>query len=78
VVNNYVYAVVKVKSLSPYASNEILKKTFEHCFGRVLRTTVITDSQGKGTGEAIIEFQGKLSAQKCLQKCTGGCFFFTR
>ena len=71
-------APIKVKSLSPNVSNELLKDAFEQYFGGVERAVVIVDDRGKSTGEGIIEFEKKPSAQKCLNECTERCFFITR
>ncbi|CAF1287769.1 unnamed protein product [Adineta steineri] len=70
-------ATIKVKNLSPNVSNELLKEAFEQYFGSVERAVVIVDDRGKSTGEGIIEFEKKPSAQKCLNECTERCFFIT-
>ncbi|CAF1128607.1 unnamed protein product, partial [Didymodactylos carnosus] len=69
-------ATVKVKNFSMSVSNELLKEAFE-IFGPVERAVVIVDDRGKSTGEGIIEFEKKPSAQKCLNDCTEHCFFLT-
>ncbi len=71
-------ATIKVKNLSPNVSNELLKEAFEKNFGGIERAVVIVDDRGKSTGEGIIEFEKKPSAQKCLNECTERCFFLTR
>ncbi|UJR22935.1 hypothetical protein I4U23_025962 [Adineta vaga] len=70
-------ATVKVKNLSANVSNELLKEAFEQYFGGIERAVVIVDDRGKSTGEGIIEFEKKPSAQKCLNECTERCFFLT-
>ncbi|CAF3550737.1 unnamed protein product [Rotaria socialis] len=70
-------AIVKVKNLSPNVSNELLKEAFEQYFGGVERAVIIVDDRGKSTGEGIVEFEKKPSAQKCLNDCTEKCFFIT-
>ncbi len=67
-----------MKNLSPNVSNELLKDAFEKYFGCIERAVVIVDDRGKSTGEGIIEFEKKPSAQKCLNECTERCFFITR
>lgn len=69
---------MKVKNLSPNVSNELLKQAFEQHFGVVERAVIIVDDRGKSTGEGIVEFEKKPSAQKCLVECTESCFFVTR
>lgn len=71
-------ATLKVKNLSPNVSNELLKEAFERNFGPIERAVVVVDDRGKSTGEGIIEFEKKPSAQKCLNECTERCFFLTR
>ncbi|CAF0723713.1 unnamed protein product [Rotaria sp. Silwood1] len=71
-------AIVKVKNLSMNVSNELLKEAFEQYFGGVERAVIIVDDRGKSTGEGIVEFEKKPSAQKCLNECTEKCFFITR
>ncbi|CAF1149534.1 unnamed protein product [Rotaria sordida] len=71
-------AIVKVKNLSMNVSNELLKEAFEQYFGGVERAVIIVDDRGKSTGEGIVEFEKKPSAQKCLNECTEKCFFMTR
>ncbi|CAF2717752.1 unnamed protein product [Rotaria sp. Silwood2] len=71
-------AIVKVKNLSMNVSNELLKEAFEQYFGAVERAVIIVDDRGKSTGEGIVEFEKKPSAQKCLNECTEKCFFITR
>ncbi|CAF0947064.1 unnamed protein product [Rotaria sordida] len=70
-------ATIKVKNLSPNVSNDLLKEAFEQYFGGIERAVVIVDDRGKSTGEGIIEFEKKPSAQKCLNECTERCFFIT-
>ncbi|CAF3086609.1 unnamed protein product [Rotaria sp. Silwood2] len=71
-------ATIKVKNLSLNVSNELLKEAFEQYFGGIERAVVIVDDRGKSTGEGIIEFEKKPSAQKCLNECTERCFFITK
>ena len=67
-----------MKNLSQNVSNELLKEAFEKQFGGIERAVVIVDDRGKSTGEGIIEFEKKPSAQKCLNECTERCFFLSR
>lgn len=46
-------------------------------FGEVDRAVVIVDDRGKATGEGIVEFARKNSAQFAIRKCCEGCFFIT-
>lgn len=59
-------ATIKVKELSPVVSNEMLYHTFS-IFGEVERAVHIVDEKGKPTGEAIVEFEKKASAQDALR-----------
>uniref|UniRef100_A0A914N0U4 RRM domain-containing protein n=1 Tax=Meloidogyne incognita TaxID=6306 RepID=A0A914N0U4_MELIC len=58
-------AAIKVKELSPAVSNELLYLTFS-AFGDVERAVHIVDEKGRPTGEGIIEFERKLSAQDAV------------
>ncbi|XP_051166011.1 hrp65 protein-like [Leptopilina boulardi] len=69
-------SAVKVKNLTPWVSNELLEKAFS-VFGDLERAIVIVDERGKSTGEGIVEFCRKQSAQTALRKCTDGCYFLT-
>ncbi|KAH7730862.1 Protein PSF-1 a [Aphelenchoides avenae] len=55
-------ATVRVKELAPIVSNEMLYHTFS-AFGDVERAVHVVDEKGKPTGEGIIEFERKTSAQ---------------
>lgn len=46
-------------------------------FGEVDRAVVIVDDRGKPTGDGIVEFARKPSAQFAIRKCCEGCFFVT-
>lgn len=69
-------SAVKVKNLTPWVSNELLEKAFS-VFGDLERAIVIVDERGKSTGEGIVEFCRKQSAQTALRKCNDGCYFLT-
>ncbi|CAB0032784.1 unnamed protein product [Trichogramma brassicae] len=69
-------SVVKVKNLTPWVSNELLAHAFG-VFGDIERAIVIVDERGKSTGEGIVEFSRKPSAQAALRKCSERCFFLT-
>lgn len=69
-------STIKVKNLTPWISNELLEKAFS-VFGEVERAIVIVDKKGKSSGEGIIEFSKKNSAQLALRKCTEGCYRLT-
>ncbi|XP_043513108.1 hrp65 protein-like isoform X2 [Frieseomelitta varia] len=70
------YSQIKVKNLTPWVSNELLERAFS-VFGEIERAIVIVDDRGKSTGEGIVEFCRKPSAQLALRKCTEGCYFLT-
>ncbi|CAD5230434.1 unnamed protein product [Bursaphelenchus xylophilus] len=59
-------AALRVKELSACVSNEMLYHTFS-VFGEVERAIHIVDERGKPTGEGIIEFERKSSAQEALK-----------
>lgn len=67
---------VKVKNLTPFVSNELLYKSFE-IFGQVERAVIIVDDRGKPTGEGIVEYARKNSAQAAIKNCSERCFFLT-
>ncbi|XP_043594515.1 hrp65 protein-like [Bombus pyrosoma] len=69
-------STIKVKNLTPWISNELLEKAFS-VFGEIERAIVIVDKKGKSSGEGIIEFCKKNSAQLALRKCTEGCYRLT-
>lgn len=69
-------STIKVKNLTPWISNELLERAFS-VFGEIERAIVIVDDRGKSTGEGIVEFCRKPSAQLALRKCTEGCYFLT-
>ncbi|XP_043587160.1 hrp65 protein-like isoform X1 [Bombus pyrosoma] len=69
-------STVKVKNLTPWITNELLERAFS-VFGEIERAIVIADDKGKSTGEGIVEFCRKPSAQLALRKCTEGCYFLT-
>ncbi|KAI8125321.1 Protein no-on-transient A [Lucilia cuprina] len=68
--------VLRVSNLTPFVSNELLYKSFE-IFGPVERACVNVDDRGKSTGEGIVEFAKKSSANVCLRFCSEKCFFLT-
>jgi proline- and glutamine-rich splicing factor len=69
-------SIIKVKNLTPWISNELLSHAFG-VFGEIERAVVIVDERGKSTGEGIVEYSRKPSAQMALRKCTEGCYFLT-
>ncbi|XP_020290718.1 hrp65 protein-like [Pseudomyrmex gracilis] len=69
-------STIKVKNLTPWTSNELLERAFS-VFGEIERAIVKVDERGKTTGEGIVEFCRKSSAQVALRKCTEGCYFIT-
>ncbi|GAB1860667.1 Hrp65 protein [Camponotus japonicus] len=69
-------STIKVKNLTPWTSNELLERAFG-VFGEIERAIVKVDERGKTTGEGIVEFCRKPSAQLALRKCTEGCYFVT-
>jgi hypothetical protein len=66
----------KVKELSPAVSNEMLHLTFS-AFGEVERAIHIVDEKGRPTGEGIIEFEKKNSAQEALAQIKERVFLMT-
>lgn len=69
-------AAVKIKNLSPHVSNEYLESAFAQ-FGPVERAVVMVDDKGKPTGEGLVEFERKSSAQQCISRCTEHPFILT-
>ncbi|XP_012215147.1 hrp65 protein isoform X2 [Linepithema humile] len=69
-------STIKIKNLTPWTSNELLERAFS-VFGEIERAIVKVDERGKSTGEGIVEFCRKPSAQLALRKCTEGCYFIT-
>ncbi|KAK2727197.1 uncharacterized protein LOC136028048 isoform X3 [Artemia franciscana] len=69
-------AAIKVKNLSSYVTNELLEKAFS-VFGEIERAVVFVNERGFSTGEGIVEFVKKPSAQAAVRKCNEGCFFLT-
>lgn len=67
---------IKVKNLTQFVSNELLFKGFE-VFGTVERAVIIVDDRGKPTGEGIVEFARKNSANAAIKYCSDRCFFLT-
>uniref|UniRef100_A0A1B0C1A5 Protein no-on-transient A n=1 Tax=Glossina palpalis gambiensis TaxID=67801 RepID=A0A1B0C1A5_9MUSC len=68
--------IVRVSNLTPFVSNELLYKSFE-VFGPVEKANVNVDDRGKTTGEGIVEFAKKSSANMCLRFCNEKCYFLT-
>ncbi|XP_065366235.1 protein no-on-transient A-like [Calliphora vicina] len=68
--------ILRVSNLTPFVSNELLLKSFE-VFGPVERACVTVDDRGKSTGEGVVEFAKKSSANVCLRFCSEKCFFLT-
>lgn len=69
-------STIKVRNLTTWISNELLERAFG-VFGEIERATVTVDERGKTTGEGVVEFCRKPSAQLALRKCTEGCYFLT-
>uniref|UniRef100_A0A914XMI8 RRM domain-containing protein n=1 Tax=Plectus sambesii TaxID=2011161 RepID=A0A914XMI8_9BILA len=69
-------AAVRVKELSPYVSNELLYQAFSN-FGEVERAVHIVDEKGRPTGEGIVEFERKPSANDALRQCKENTFLLT-
>lgn len=67
---------IKVKNLTQFVSNELLHYAFS-VFGEVERAIVTVDERGKPTGEGIIDFSRKGSAQQAIRRCSEGCYFLT-
>ncbi|KAG7163210.1 Hrp65 protein-like 1, partial [Homarus americanus] len=65
---------LKIRNLSTWVTNELLEKAFS-VFGELEKAIVITDERGRATGEGIVEFCKKPSANLALKKCNEGCFF---
>ncbi|XP_050331699.1 protein no-on-transient A-like isoform X4 [Bactrocera neohumeralis] len=68
--------ILRIKNLTPFVSNELLYRSFE-IFGPIERANVVVDDRGKSTGEGIVEFAKKSSANVCLRFCNDKCFFLT-
>ncbi|CAG0916653.1 unnamed protein product [Notodromas monacha] len=69
-------AVVKVKNLSSWVSNELLERAMS-IFGEVEKAIVAVDSRGKALGEGTVEFVQKPAAATCVKMLSEGCFFLT-
>lgn len=69
-------ATVRVKELAPIVSNEMLYHTFS-AFGDVERAVHVVDEKGKPTGEGIIEFERKTSAQDAVNQIRDRVFLLT-
>ncbi|TKR77728.1 hypothetical protein L596_018646 [Steinernema carpocapsae] len=69
-------AALKVKELSASVSNEMLYHAFS-AFGEVERAVHIVDEKGKPTGEGIVEFERKPSAQEALNQIRERVFLMT-
>lgn len=69
-------AALKVKELSPTVSNEMLYHAFS-AFGEVERAVHIVDEKGKPTGEGIVEFERKPSANEALHQIRDKVFLLT-
>uniref|UniRef100_A0A183BYX4 RRM domain-containing protein n=1 Tax=Globodera pallida TaxID=36090 RepID=A0A183BYX4_GLOPA len=65
-----------VKELSPAVSNEMLHLAF-CAFGDVERAVHIVDEKGKPTGEGIVEFERKVSAQEAIAQIRERVFLMT-
>ncbi|CAG0912861.1 unnamed protein product [Notodromas monacha] len=69
-------AIVKVKNLTSWVSNELLERAMS-VFGEVERAIVAVDSRGKASGEGTVEFVQKPAAATCVKMLSEGCFFLT-
>ena len=67
---------IKLRNLSPFVTNELLKVTF-NAFGDVEKAVVVIDDRGKPTGEGIIEFNRKSQALFALKHCNQNMLFLT-
>jgi len=70
-------AAIKIKHLSPVVTNELLAYAFRY-FGEIERAVVIVDDKGKSTGEGIVEYSRKQSAQYAIKRCQQECFVLTQ
>lgn len=70
-------AALHVSELSSCVSNEMLYHTFS-VFGDVERAVHIVDERGKPTGEGIVEFERKTSAQEALKNIEERVFVMTK
>ncbi|GMS89353.1 hypothetical protein PENTCL1PPCAC_11528, partial [Pristionchus entomophagus] len=69
-------AALRVKELSPTVSNEMLYHAFAH-FGEVERAVHIVDEKGRPTGEGIVEFERKPSANEAISAIKDRVFLLT-
>lgn len=53
----------------------LISKLGGQVFGELEKAIVITDERGRATGDGIVEFCKKPSANLALKKCNEGCFF---
>ena len=70
-------AALKVLSLGPVVTNELLHQAFSQ-FGDVERAVVVCDDRGRTKGYGIVEFSRKNSAQQALQQINDGLFLLGR
>lgn len=70
-------AAIRVKHLSPVVTNELLAYSFRY-FGEIERAVVVVDDKGKSTGEGIVEYSRKQSAQFAIKRCQQECFMLTQ
>lgn len=66
-------AAIKVKHLPSSVSNELLEEAFSR-FGRIERAIVVPDERGRPTGDGIVEFERKVSAQNAMSRINEGVF----
>uniref|UniRef100_F1KUA6 Paraspeckle component 1 n=2 Tax=Ascaris suum TaxID=6253 RepID=F1KUA6_ASCSU len=69
-------AALRVKELSATVSNEMLYHAFS-AFGEVERAVHIVDEKGRPTGEGIVEFERKPSANEALHQIRDKVFLLT-
>lgn len=69
-------AAIRVKNLPSQVTNELLAYSFRY-FGEIERAVVVVDDKGKSTGDGIVEYARKQSAQYAIKKCQQECFMLT-
>ncbi|CAJ0942988.1 unnamed protein product, partial [Mesorhabditis belari] len=69
-------AALRVKELSPTVSNEMLYHAFAH-FGDIERAVHVVDEKGRPTGEGIVEFERKPSANEAIAQIRDKVFLIT-
>lgn len=67
-------STIRVIHLSPAVSDAMLLRGFV-VFGHVERAIVVVDERGEATGEGIVEFVQKHSANAAVEYCSGCSFY---